>query len=259
MAQHRFGDVISSVPPYLSGTYVPVGRSVAMTVNPAAVAGANGGTQASPFAPGGAGGSGFLQAVANEGAGTGLVYASTSAGGTAFLRTLQADPAVANAGIAVTTDETGNVIDIGNTLQGANLGAGHGLYSAKTANELQFVSLTAGSNVVLVPSGDGATLQINATSPISATSIQNEGAGAGLIYDTTTSSASIAYMRTLQVDPNPVNSGIAIAVSGLVINIGNTVAGSNIGTGGPMASSTPPRRGRASSSSRASSSRPPSR
>jgi ethanolamine utilization microcompartment shell protein EutS len=101
-----------------------------------------------------------LTGLANEGTGTGLVF-DTVVGTTAYLRSLQVDPTAGNQGIAITT--TGQVINIGNTLTGGNLGTGAGtLFASKTApGVLNFNSLAGGlgisvsapaSNVVTVAS-----------------------------------------------------------------------------------------------------------
>ena len=107
-----WGMSIISVPSSLNASYgyVP-GRNIAInTLGPSAGGAVN---------------------LANEGAGTGLVYDSFE-NGTYYFRTLQADLATANAGIVVTTDVPNKVVDIGNSMTGANLGAGQPVFVSKT-------------------------------------------------------------------------------------------------------------------------------
>ena len=92
---------------------------------------------------------GSVVSLANEGVGTGHVFDGV-VGTTANLRTFQADPLAANSGIAVA--DSGTEINVGNTLTGANLGAGAQLFAAKTPGALlQFRSLLAvpGSGIAL--------------------------------------------------------------------------------------------------------------
>ncbi len=166
------------------------------------------------------GGGGGITGLANSGTGAD-VYATLVAT-TAVLRRLNA---TAN-GMTITQ----NVADItfDNTLTGANVGTGVQLFRDKTTNFLNLRSIIADPNsgVILTQNADDITVSID---PRAVILIDNEGTGTGLIFDAVVS--NVAYMRTLQVDPTVGNGGIAIATVGLVVNIGNTMTGANVGAG----------------------------
>ncbi len=140
------GDVVIGVPASLGATYgYQAGRNISIDITP----------PPSAFAAAGP------INVANEGAGTGLVY-DAILNGTYYFRTLQADPTAGNGGIVITTDIVDKVVDIGNSMTGANLGAGQPVFVSKTVpGILQFNSLIAGTNVTITPQGGGGLL-INA-------------------------------------------------------------------------------------------------
>ena len=162
---------------------------------------------------------GTLSTLFNEGAGTGLIF-DTVFGNTANIRTLQADPA--NAGIVVTT--SGQEINIGNTLGGANLGLGAGVFAGKSGGSLTFRSIVGGAGITVTQGVNDVTI-VNSAGAVNA--LANEGAGTGLIFDTV--SGSTALLRTLLVDV--ASPGISIATSGTEVVIGNTVNGANVGAG----------------------------
>ena len=178
---------------------------------------------------------GSVVSLANEGVGTGHVFDSV-VGTTANLRTFQADPLAANSGIAVA--DSGTEINVGNTLTGANLGAGAQLFAAKTPGALlQFRSLLAapGSGIALTQNANDITLD---AAPGSVVSLANEGVGTGHVFDSVV--GTTANLRTFQADPLAANSGIAVADSGTEINVGNTLTGANLGAGAQLfAAKTP--------------------
>lgn len=152
-AAHRlYGDVIISVPPNLGGVLVANGRNVGIEINPyiqTALAPPVPPLLPLPPQP--------LLMLTNEGAGTGLVYDQTLSG-IAYFRTLQ-EGTGANAGIQITTDTFNQVVVIGNTMTGANLGGGQNLFAGKTAaGVLQFKSLVAGANIILTPTAGDITI-----------------------------------------------------------------------------------------------------
>ena len=219
--RRAYGDVFVEIPPSLGGMASVSGRHLNIAVNPSAVEGSDVAVPSFVSFP--------IQAIMNEGAGTGLVY-DTAANSIALLRTLQADPILA--GIVVTTDHANGVVNIGNALIGNNLtaGGGQGLYASKTGDLLNFKSLLAGANIVLTSTGTDVT--INASGSISSFLVQNEGSGTGQVYDTTTSLPAVANLRTLQADPTVGNGGITVANAGTEINIGNTMTAVNVTAGG---------------------------
>lgn len=139
--------------------------------------------------------------MANEGTGSGLIF-DTISGSTALLRTLQADPALANAGIVVTTDAINGVINIGNTTTGINVGAGQPVFAGKTVlagiPTLTFNTLAAGMNITLAYSGDGASIVVSATTaPIGSNVWQ-------YIADTGSVPSSVALNPAFPGPPAPV-------------------------------------------------------
>jgi fibronectin-binding autotransporter adhesin len=112
-----------------------------------------------------------------------------------------------------------------------NLGGGtgtQGLFADKTPQGLlEFRNITPGAGIDFTI---GAQDDIIINSSITAlTGLANEGTGTGLVFDTVV--GTTAYLRSLQVDPTVGNEGIAITTTGLVVNIGNTMTGGNLGTG----------------------------
>jgi ethanolamine utilization microcompartment shell protein EutS len=112
-----------------------------------------------------------------------------------------------------------------------NLGGGtgtQGLFAGKTVNGfLEFRNITPGFGIDFTV---GTEDDVIINSSIAAlTGLANEGTGTGLIFDTVV--GSTAYLRSLQVDPTAGNEGVAITTTGLVVNIGNTMTGGNLGTG----------------------------
>jgi hypothetical protein len=99
-----------------------------------------------------------LSALANEGTGPGLIF-HASVAGTGHLRTLQPDPVAGGITIA-TTDE---VVRIGSTLTGGNIGRGPGFaFASKVGPMLNFNSLAAGPGVSVSAPADG-TITISST------------------------------------------------------------------------------------------------
>ncbi len=170
-----------------------------------------------------------LLSITNEGAGAGMVFDVTIAG-TAFLRTLTPDPTAGLEGIIITTPLVpGDVIRIGNTMTGANLGAGAQVFVDKTAAAaLRFRSLVAagGSGITITQNANDITFDAAAGTVVG---IANEGVGTGLIFDAVV--ANVANLRTLLIDPTVGNGGIAISTVGTEVRIGNTMTGANVGAG----------------------------
>lgn len=164
---------------------------------------------------------GTLSTLANDGAGPGLIF-DTVMGNAAHIRTLQADPALASAGISVAT--VGSEINIGNTLSGANLGVGAGFFAGKSGGSLTFRSIVGGSGITVTQGANDITV-INSSGAVN--TVANEGAGTGLIFDSVV--GATATLRSLLSDP--ANGGLAIATAGLEVVLGNTLTGSNLGAG----------------------------
>lgn len=84
--------------------------------------------------------------------------------------------------VILTKDDDGfstNWVSAGGEVNTAsNLGAGTGVFAAKVGVDLQFKSLTAGTNVTLTPSAD--EIQISATDTGEVNTASNLGAGAGV-------------------------------------------------------------------------------
>jgi len=59
-------------------------------------------------------------------------------------------------------------------------------------------------------------------------SVENIGGGPGLVWEST--SAGVAYLRTLMADTTPGTEGIVVNTAGDVITIGNSLTGANVGT-----------------------------
>lgn len=139
------GDVIISVPPSLDASYTTTapGRNASISAPGLTT------LQLPAFA------SILPPSLVNEGGAPGLVFDPTNSTLTTnALRTIGPDPNPANAGIDVAT--VGQVITIGNTMSGENLGIGENVFLAKTATGvLQFAKLRAGSNLTITPEVDG--------------------------------------------------------------------------------------------------------
>jgi len=149
-----------------------------------------------------------LITLANEGLGA-QVYDSASSG---TLRTLLGT----TNGLAITQNATSITVD--NTLAGANIGTGVGLYSAKSGASLQFNSLVgAGSISISAPSGGNVTISSTAV-----TTLANEGIGAQ-VWD----SSTIATLRTLVGTTN----GVSVSQGPTTITVDNTLVGANLGAG----------------------------
>jgi hypothetical protein len=168
--------------------------------------------------------------------GTSVAVLDGTVSGVANLRSLRADTAAANLGAAVTL--SGQSIVIGNTMTGANIGAGTGLiWSAKnaTTGNLEFRSLVAGSNITLDVSNP-SQITINASGSAGGiTSIDNDPSGAGpvvglgSIWESTVAGA--AKLRTLIADTAAANLGIKVTTLGPNVIISNTMTGTTPGTG----------------------------
>ncbi|MFA6165812.1 MAG: hypothetical protein WC700_04290 [Gemmatimonadaceae bacterium] len=160
-------------------------------------------------------GGGSSLTLTNEGAGTGLVY-DTTASDVAYFRTLEADAGAA--GISVTT--AADVVRIGNTLTGANLGAGAALFAAKSGATLQMRSLVAGSGVAVTQNANDVT--ISAAGGV--VNIANEGGGAG-VFDAIV--GTTANLRSLVGTAN----GVTVTQGATTITVDNTLTGANLGAG----------------------------
>jgi hypothetical protein len=165
-----------------------------------------------------------LLTIMNEGAGAGMVYDVTIAG-TAFLRTLTPDPTAGLEGIIITTPPVpGDVIWIGNTMTGANLGAGAQVFVDKTAAAaLRFRSLVAagGSGITVTQNANDITFGAAAGSVVS---LANEGVGAD-VFDAVV--GTTANLRRL----NGTANGLTVTQNALDITIDNTLTGVNVGGG----------------------------
>jgi len=158
---------------------------------------------------------------ANLGGGTPLFAAKVGAA-------LQFNSLSGTANGLVIAGPAGGLITVDNTLTGVNLGAGSQLFASKVADLLNFRSLiaAASSGLTLAQNANDLTLSASAGTAVT---IANEGAGTGLVFDAVV--ANQANLRTLQNDPLAANAGIAVATVGQVINIGNTLTGTNLGGG----------------------------
>ena len=108
---------------------------------------------------------------------------------------------------------------------GSNLGTGQGVFSGKVADDLQFKSLKAGTNVTL--SSNATEITINSTGTVSAG--LNLGSGEGLYTSVATGN--------LQLKSLVGGSGIALSNTGTEITIAADSANLNAGTLGGLASS----------------------
>ena len=108
---------------------------------------------------------------------------------------------------------------------GSNLGTGQGVFSGKVADDLQFKSLKAGTNVTL--SSNATEITINSTGTVSAG--LNLGSGEGLYTSVSTGN--------LQLKSLIGGAGIALSNTGTEITIAADSANLNAGTLGGLASS----------------------
>lgn len=166
---------------------------------------------------GGGGGGGAT--LANEGPGPGFVFDQRVAG-VDYLRGIgPADP-----GITVAT--VGNTVVVGNTLSGANLGAGAGIFAAKSGASLQMRSLVAGagSGVTVTQNADDVTIGAATGSVVS---VANEGGGAG-VFDAVV--GTTANLRSLVGTAN----GLTVTEGASTITVDNTLTGANLGAGAAL-------------------------
>jgi hypothetical protein len=168
-------------------------------------------------------GVGGLSGLNNEG--TGFDVYDVPVGTTALLRRL--NPGTGGISIAYAGVSGVNAyLDIDNTLTGANVGAGSGVFRDKTGAALNLRSLiaAAGSGLTLTQNADDITIDAAVGS---VATIANEGVGTGQIFDAVV--ANQANLRTLLADPAAGNGGITISTAGAEVTIGNTLTGASLG------------------------------
>ena len=181
---------------------------------------------------GGALGSG-VGVVANIGAGSGI--ASGVVDDTAFFKSL-----IGGTNLQISVDATSLTLNVtgisgGSTtgITGAtNLGAGSGLISGITDNDLQVKSLVGGTNLQIT--GDGESLYLNVTgvsgSTVSGiTGASNIGNGSGVLSGI---SDNELVFRTLEAGPNVfINTGVdgSLSISASTTNV--TVTGGSVSGG----------------------------
>ncbi|XP_065656726.1 mucin-19-like [Hydra vulgaris] len=125
---------------------------------------------------------------------------------------------IGSAGITVTQDT--NTITFDNTLTGVNLGTGPSIFSAKSGSNLQFRSLTAGTNISLTQNANDISI---AASGI-LTAVANLGTGAQ-IFDAVV--GTTINLRSILGTAN----GLTVTQNASTITIDNTLTGANLGAG----------------------------
>lgn len=143
---------------------------------------------------------------------------------------LQFKSLVAGTNIDLTSNLTNIVISntapLGEINTASNVGTGSGLFKSKVGADLQFKSLTAGSNISLVNNAND--ISINAPSPGEVNTASNVGTGVGLYKSKTVNNFDFKSLL--------VGAGLSITNSSNEITLVNTSPGevntaSNIGLG----------------------------
>jgi hypothetical protein len=155
------------------------------------------------------------------------VWDSTTLG-TAHIRRVQADTRAANAGALVDNSVPQTVV-VGNTMDGANVGGGVGLFKQKqfisaTRTELQFNTIKAGSGISLSTSGDEIT--IDNTDGGSSVTLTDAGVGAG--HESLVSDGSGPALATKGINLGPGGLAFSPASTATDLTIDNTLDGFNL-------------------------------